>query len=163
MTIAAFLHGTLIMHKNALGQTREDRVRQSREREASVLDHINYVPVGNAVEKLKAWKKQNVKIVYISSHEVPEDVKKDTAVLKKHGFPEGEILFRKNGQEYKDIAEKLMPDVLIEDDCESIGGEAEMVYPKVRPEIKEKVKSIVVKEFGGIDHLPDDTGGLKSL
>ena len=48
-----------------------------------------------------------------------------------------------------------MPDVLIEDDCESIGGEKEMGYPHIKPELKRKMKSIVIKEFGGIDHLSD--------
>ena len=49
-----------------------------------------------------------------------------------------------------------MPDVIVEDDCESIGGEEEMTCPGIRPELKSTVKSIVVKEFGGIDHLPDN-------
>jgi hypothetical protein len=48
-----------------------------------------------------------------------------------------------------------MPNVIVEDDCESIGGEAEMTYPGMRPELKSKIKSVVVKESGGIDHLPD--------
>ncbi len=48
-----------------------------------------------------------------------------------------------------------MPDVLIEDDCESIGGAGEMVITHVKPEIKTKIKSFAVKEFEGIDHLPD--------
>jgi hypothetical protein len=43
----------------------------------------------------------------------------------------------------------------VEDDCESIGGEIEMTYSHMRPEIKAKITSIVVKEFGGIDHLPE--------
>lgn len=41
------------------------------------------------------------------------------------------------------------------DDCESIGGEPEMTYPHIRADLKPKIKSIVVKEFQGIDHLPD--------
>lgn len=47
----------------------------------------------------------------------------------------------------------MIPDILIEDDCESIGGEKEMVYPHIKDELKSKIKSIVVKEFEGIDHL----------
>jgi hypothetical protein len=31
-----------------------------------------------------------------------------------------------------------------------------MTYPHLRPELKAKIRSIVVEEFGGIDHLPDD-------
>jgi hypothetical protein len=58
------------------------------------------------------------------------------------------------------VAEKVMPDVIVEDNCESIGGETEMTYPGIKPELKSKVKSVVVKEFGGIDRLPDDVAGL---
>lgn len=47
-----------------------------------------------------------------------------------------------------------MPDIFIEDDCESIGGEVEMTYPYINPEIQKKIHSIIVKEFEGIDHLP---------
>ena len=53
-----------------------------------------------------------------------------------------------------------MPDFLIEDDCESIGGEKEMTITFIKPEIKEKIKSVVVKEFGGIDYLPDNLDEL---
>ena len=35
-----------------LGLGREERVRQSRERETSVLDFASYVPTDGAVEKL---------------------------------------------------------------------------------------------------------------
>ncbi|OGE71166.1 hypothetical protein A2617_01400 [Candidatus Daviesbacteria bacterium RIFOXYD1_FULL_41_10] len=58
--------------------------------------------------------------------------------------------------------ENVLPDILIEDDCESIGGEIEMCYPNIKPEIKEKIKHIIVKEFQGIDHLPDNLDELDS-
>ncbi len=48
-----------------------------------------------------------------------------------------------------------MPDILIEDNCESIGGVKEMVYTNIKNKLKDKIKHIVVKEFEGIDHLPD--------
>jgi len=41
-----------------------------------------------------------------------------------------------------------------------IGGEAEMTYSHIRPELQSKIKSIVVKEFQGIDHLPDSLTAL---
>lgn len=78
-------------------------------------------------------------------------------------FTEGTIImhpFRKNGEEYKEVAERLMPDILIEDDCESIGGETEMTYLHIRPDLKSKIKPIIVKEFGGIDYLPDSISEL---
>ena len=51
------------------------------------------------------------------------------------------------GEEYKDVAERVMPDVLIEDDCESIGGEIEMSYPHIKDELRARIRSVVVKEF----------------
>lgn len=148
------------MHKSALGQPREIRVKQVEEGEASVHDYANYIPAGHAAQKLRGYKEQGAEIIYISSHESKKDVESDQLVLKKYDFPEGEVKFRKNGEEYKDIAEKIVPDILVEDDCESIGGEKEMIYPHIKQELKYKIKSIVVKEFEGIDHLPND---IKSL
>ena len=154
------MHGTIIMHKNAEGKSREERVKQSIEREKSVLNYKNYVPVGKSVEKLKKWKKQGADIIYLSSHQKIKDVKKDKFVLNKYNFPVGKVLFRKNAEKYKDIAEKVIPDVLIEDDCESISGENEMAVTNVKPEIRRKIKSIIVKEFSGIDELPDNIEDL---
>jgi hypothetical protein len=53
-----------------------------------------------------------------------------------------------------------LPNVIVEDDCESIGVAIEMVYPRLKPELKDRTKSIVVREFGGIDHLPDTISEL---
>ncbi|MFH2032770.1 MAG: hypothetical protein ABIJ40_19425 [Bacteroidota bacterium] len=160
MKILIFLHGTLIMHKTAEGKTREERVGQVVSADPSVHDYASYIPVGNAVEKLKSWQSQGAEILYLSSHETAEDVEKDKSVLEKYDFPKGQVFYRQNGESYKDIAEKLIPDVLIEDDCESIGGEKEMTITFVKPKIKQKIRSIVVKEFSGINNLPID---LKDL
>lgn len=162
MKIGVFLHGTIIMHKSAVGKTRAERVRQSSEREESVLDYGSYVPVGHAVTKLNRWKEQGSEIVYVSSHEREKDVEKDTAVLKMFHFPGGRVFFRRNSQTYKGIIERIVSDVLIEDDCESIGGEKEMAIAFVKPEIKQKVTSIIVKEFEGVDQLPDDIHLLRT-
>ena len=153
------------MHKNASSHTRDEIVKQSKGffwvfRDKSVHDYKSYVPVGNAVKKLQNWKKDGAEILYLSSHETAEDVEKDKFVLKKYGFPDGQVLFRQADEQYKDIAEKIMPDILIEDDCESIGGKDEMTITHVKPEIKKKIKSIVVKEFSGLDHLPEKISAL---
>ena len=73
------------------------------------------------------------------------------------------MLFRQKGEEYKDIAEKVMPNVLIEDDCESIGGMERIAITNIMPDLKKKIKSVVVKEFEGVDHLPDDSKNLRLL
>lgn len=148
------------MHKSAERKSREERVQQVRNKDSSVLDYTSYIPVSNATEKLKSWEKQGAEILYLSSHETPDDVEKDKSVLEKYDFPKGQIFYRQNGESYKDIAERIIPDILIEDDCESIGGEKEMTITFVKPEIKKKIKSIVVKEFSGIDNLPDKIDDL---
>ena len=48
-----------------------------------------------------------------------------------------------------------MPDVLVEDDCASIGGAEQMTITNIDTTIKKRMKSIVVREFSGIDWLPD--------
>jgi len=155
--ILVFLHGTTIMHKNARGLSRQEIVKQVTEGEESIHDYASYIPVGNAVERLQEWKRQGAEICYLSSHRNAEDIGKDKFVLKKYAFPDGRIFYRRNREEYKDVVERIrpLPDVIVEDDCESIGGEVEMVCPNLRPELKNRINSIVVKEFGGIDCVPD--------
>jgi len=112
--------------------------------------------VGNGAKKLHLWKSQGAKIVYLTSRTKPAEIGRIRSVLKKHNFPKGQLLFRVEGEEYKDVAERAMPDIIVEDNCESIGGESEMTYTHIKPELKKRIKSIAVKEFGGIDNLPDD-------
>ena len=160
--ILVFLHGTSIMHRNAKGLAREEAIKQVTEGDESINDYASYIPVGNAAEKLHRWKGQGARICYLSSHKNAEDVEKDKFVLKKYTFPDGQIYYRRNIEEYKDVVERIrpLPDAIVEDDCESIGVKVEMVYPNLRQELKSKIKSIVVKEFGGIDYLPDQISEL---
>lgn len=162
MRILVFLHGTSIMHKNAKGLSREEIMKRVKEGDESVHDYFSYFPIGDVVKKLKIWEKQGAEICYLSSHENEEDVEKDKFVLRKYGFPIGQIFYRQNGEQYKNVIERVnpLPDVIIEDDCESIGGEIEMTYPHLEPELKAKIKSIVVKEFEGINPLPDKISEL---
>ncbi|HUS85242.1 MAG: hypothetical protein MUO58_00975 [Anaerolineales bacterium] len=160
MKIMVFLHGTTIMHRSAISRSRIDRVRQVLENEEPVHDFSSYVPVGGSPQKVQSWTAQGAEVVYLSSHRRPEDIEKDRSVLKAHQFPEGEICFRKSLESYADIAEKVLPDILIEDDCQSIGGEAEMTYPHISAAKQTLIKHIVVREFEGIDHLPDDLASL---
>lgn len=156
MRLLIFLHGTAIMHPGAVGRTREQRVAQVRAGvDPALHDYAAYVPVDGVVAKLRRWREQGAQIDYLSSHRDPEDVAEDRSVLQKHGFPAGRILAREPGESYGDVAGREMPDVLIEDDCESIDGAGELTYPQIRPELRGRIKSIIVPEFGGIDHLPD--------
>lgn len=160
MKILVFLHGTVIMHSSAVGVPRDERVRQSATHERSVRDFASYVPVGDAVSKLHNWARHGAEIVYLSSHRKVDDVRKDEEVLRRYGFPEGSVLQRGPDDSYADVAERALPDVLIEDDCESIGGTHEMVYPHLHDALSRRIHSIAVPEFGGIDHLPSDLAEL---
>jgi hypothetical protein len=163
MKVAVFLHGTTIMHRSAVGRSREERVQQVQWGEASVRDFASYVPIGDAANKLRTWSKQGADLIYLSSHKRPEDVVLDQVVLTTYDFPAGQVVFRSRGESYQDTAGRVSPDILIEDDCESIGGEQEMIFPHLSPDIHGRIVSIVVKEFEGLDHLPDDLVALKSL
>jgi hypothetical protein len=159
MKILIFTEGTILMHKNAIGHSREDIIKQVKEDEESVSDFASYVPIGKAAKKLKNWNNQGAEILYLTSRTKPDEIEDVKNVLRKFGFPEGQLLFRKKDEEYKNIAEKIKPRILIEDDCEGIGGE-EMTITHLNPEIKEKIKSIIIKEFSGIDQLPDKVSEL---
>ena len=173
MKIMIFLHGTLIVHKNSVGKTHDEIIKQVEDQEESVYDFGSYVPLGNAPKKLQNWESQGAEICYLSALTENKDVrgdetidneglKIDDLILNKYSFPKGEIFHRNLGENYKNVIERMPspPDILIEDDCESIGGEREMTYPNLDPELKQKIKSIVVKEFSGIDNLPDDLNEL---
>jgi len=160
MKILIFTEGTILMHKNAVGHDRSTIVRQVIENEPSVKNYTEYIPVGKAVEKIRKWQNQGGEIVYLTSRRTDKEVENIRTVLQKYNFPAGSLEFRKGTEEYKDVAERIMPDILIEDDCESIGGEKEMTYPHIASEVKEKTRLVVIKEFEGIDHLSDDISSL---
>jgi hypothetical protein len=159
--ILVFLHGTSIMHRNALGLPRNEIVQQIIDGiDDSISDFASYIPIGNVVKKLITWQNQGAEILYLSSHSSLQNVKKDEIVLKKYDFPKGPIFYRKK-KDWNLPIEEAKPDIIIEDDCESIGGEHQMTYPNLNREWKAKLISIVIKEFSGIDNLPDDITELK--
>lgn len=162
MKILVFLHGTTIMHKSAAGQSRTKRVQQVIEKDPSVREYASYIPTEGAMEKLNSWYVQGAQILYLSSHESADDVVKDKEVLNKYSFPPGDVLYRRHGETYADIAERVLPDVLIEDDCESIGGIDEMTITHIQPAIKKTIKAWVMKEFEGISSMSDDIHSLLS-
>ncbi len=161
MKVLVFLHGTILMHAAALGLSREERVRQVVAAEASTRNYGAYVPISQAPAKLLGWQRQGAELFYLSSQKARAILLSDRQVLARHGFPEGTFEFRQGLERYADVVQRVEPDILIEDDCESIGSEREMVYPQLPPELKSRIRSIVVPEFGGIDHLPDDLFALK--
>lgn len=156
MNIMVFLQHTIIMHSAGRYVSRHERIQQLLDGDASVHSLDEYIPIGNAVQKLQSWKQQGAEICYLSMHQVARDVYYDQLVLSRYGFPPGQIYYRTRGEHYGKVLDRVIPDVLIEDDCESIGGEQEITYYQMSPDLRDRVKSIIVAEFGSIDHLPPD-------
>jgi hypothetical protein len=162
MRILVFAEGTILTHRSHIGLPREKIEELVRNYRNPLTPRYiaSSVPIGNCVHKIAKWKNQGAIILHLTSRRKPEEVEIIRNVLLEHRFPHGELLFRRAGEEYKNVAERALPDIVVEDDCESIGGEQEMTYPNMKEELKTRIKSIVVKEFGGIDHLPDSITDL---
>lgn len=162
MKIMVFTEGTILMHRAGVNVSREERVKQVVEGEESVHDYNSYVPNGNAKQKINEWVSNGAEIYYLTSRR-GKQVKEIKEILEKYGFPAiGNLCYRKLLDNYADVAVRVMPDILIEDDCESIGGEIEMTYPHIPEKYRSKVKSVIVKEFDGIDSLPDSLNELST-
>jgi hypothetical protein len=161
--VMIFTEGTILMHGSGAGRSREEIVEQVIGDEKSVREFGAYVPIGGAPSKIGKWKDQGCSVLYLTSRTEPDEVEDIGHVLRRHDFPCGVLLFRREGEEYKDVVERVTPDVLIEDDCESIGGVSEMAITLVEPGIRRRISSIPVMEFDGVDHPPDDLGQLMSM
>lgn len=159
MRLLVFLHGTVLMHAGGVGATRAERVAQVQANHPTVGEYAAYVPVGGALAKLRRWQDAGAVVDYLSSHRNPDDVALDVLVLRTHGFPAGRVLARRPGESYGEVVGREAPDVLIEDDCESIGP-GQITYPQIPSAARAPIKSIIIPEFGGIDHLPDDPQAL---
>ncbi len=161
MRILVFTEGTVLMHSSGAASSRDERVRQAREHEESVHDFSSYVPIGRAAGKLRRWREQGAEILYLTSRTAVDDILLIERVLRSHRFPEGRLFHRLKGEEYAEVAERVRPDILIEDDCESIGGREQMVSHGLGK--RSAISVVVVKEFSGIGRLPDSLAGLERL
>ncbi len=121
-----------------------------------------YIPIGGCVEKLRHWEAQGAELLYCTSRKGEPYRNAIASILRSFHFPGTRLYYRSGKQRYKDIVEEIIPDILIEDDCKSLGGAWQMCITDVKPEIKGRIKSIAVKEFTGIDALPDSLTELKA-
>jgi hypothetical protein len=143
MRLLVFLHGTVLIHAGGVGVTRSERVAQVRAKHPTVREYAAYVPIGEAVAKLHRWQDAGAVVDYLSSHRNPDDVALDALVLRAHGFPAGRVFARRPGETYGDIAGREAPDVLIEDDCESIGAN-QITYSQIPSAARACIKSIII-------------------
>lgn len=137
--IMLFTEGTILGHKNL----------------RELLNFSTYRPIGDCVKKIQFWEQQGAEILYFTSRRSKRQVADILSVLKQYDFTGTRLYYRAPRQKYKDIIETVRPDILIEDDCKSIGGSLQMCITYVRPEVRNKITSIVVPEFKGIDYLPE--------
>ena len=136
INIMIFVEGTILKPKSWL----------------SLYNHNAYIPIGNSVNIINFWCDGGANIIYCTSRKKKQAY--DMAnLLMRFGFPGVFLAIREKKEKYKDIVENLRPDILIEDDCRSIGGAWQMCITNVSPEIKKNILSIVVPEFKGIDTL----------
>lgn len=117
-----------------------------------LYNHRTYIPIGNAVALIVTWNQQDAEIIYCTSRK-GKQAEEIAQLLIQYGFTGSKLYFRERKQQYKDIIESVQPDMLIEDDCRSIGGSWQMCITHVAHQIKNIIKSIIVKEFKGIDLL----------
>ena len=151
------------MHAAAERVAREERARQVRERDPSVRDFGSYVPTPGAVEKIAEWHRRGATVEYFSSHRNEDDIRADEDVLRRHAFPTGPVHSRAAGEPYGVAVERLNPDVIVEDDCESIGGAPETIGAQLSPVARRSIACLVLPEFVGLEGLPDDPSQLLEL
>lgn len=144
MKILVFTEGTATQHPS----------------DEQFFDVPSFIPTDGAVEKLTRWREQGAQICYLTSQGWSEEPQAVKATLRAFGFPPGELFFRRQDEDYVDVVARVRPDILIEDDCRSIGWE-EVITPKLRTEWG--TRGIIVAEFGGLAHLPDDHRELVRL
>jgi hypothetical protein len=158
--LLVLLCGTTLMHSGAVGHTPDERVTQARAgTEPSLTDYAAYVPTEGATEKLLCWSDQGAEISYLSFHRDSASVAACADVVRASGFPPGAVLARTAGESYEDVVQRAAPDVLIEDDRMSTGS-LEIAYDQLGHELRDRVGSIIVPEFGGLAHLPANLNTL---
>lgn len=117
-----------------------------------LFSKYGYKPIGNAIEIVNGWQKQGYEI-YLCSYVRNRRYKFIKQIIDFYGMKYTEILCREKGEQYSEIVEQIKPDILIEDDCKSIGGQKEWCITNVREKIKAGIRSIIVPEFRGIDDV----------
>lgn len=156
LKIVVFLQGTTLIESALLGKTREESVKKSRDLAARGGWLGELVPIGESPKKVRTWSSHGTEVYYLTASRKQENVGKCETALKKWSFPSSVLLHRNMNENYGDIIPQIRPDLIVEDDCESLGGMKEMVYPNLPESVRRSIASVVVREFEGIDHLPDD-------
>lgn len=111
-----------------------------------------YSPIGNAVNVINDLYEAGNE-VYLISYMKKKRYGYIKSIIDYYNIKYTELLCRDKKENYSDLVEKVRPDVLIEDDCKSIGGEKQWCITNVKEDIRDNIKSIIVDEFKGIDNI----------
>ena len=117
-----------------------------------LFSKYGYKPIGNAVEVINSLHGKG-HYIFLCSYVHRSRYNFIKSVIDFYGIDYTEILCRGKAEKYSDIVERIRPDVLIEDDCKSIGGVKNCCINDVREDIRANIKSIIVPEFSGIDGI----------
>lgn len=121
----------------------------------NIFSRINinsYVPIGDAINIIKKWQEIGYEIIYLTSQK-GRNAMKFAQHLDDLGFVGSMVGYREKNQDYGTLIKEEQPDILIEDDCKSVGGEKNMCINQVDENLKKYIKHIKVKEFEGIDNV----------
>lgn len=119
----------------------------------------SYVPVNGCADKLREWAAQGAEIVYCTSRRGTR-ASNMAKLLARYDFPGSGLYYRERGADYARLIGQVRPAVLVEDDCRSIGGAWQMCVTRLPGPLRESLRGIVVREFGGIGHLPSALADL---
>lgn len=123
-----------------------------------LFSKYGYKPIVNAVEVINSLHGKGHDI-FLCSYVRRNRYNFIKSVIDFYGIDYTEILCRDKCEGYSDIVERVCPDVLIEDDCKSIGGVKKCCINGVREYIRANIKSIIVPEFSGIDDVMIEIDG----
>lgn len=118
----------------------------------SRISMTTYIPINNAIETLKKWQEEGYEVIYLTSLKGRRAMKM-AQHLDELGFIGSMVGYRQKNQDYATLIKEELPDILIEDNCLSVGGEQNMCYNLLSDELKKEIKHIVVEEFKGIDDV----------
>ena len=144
MKVGVFPHGTAIVHASAAGVPRSQRVEQVRRGDATVTDFGSYIPTPRTVDKLANWatSRNRDRLRQLASP------RGRPARRRSSGFPDGPVHARRDGEDYGALVDRLSLDMLIENDCGSIGG--------LGPDIRRRIRCVLLPAFARLADLPDD-------
>ena len=109
-----------------------------------------YAPIGRAVEKINGWHEQYTVVLCTFRRHRLHLVRQ---ALRDYGVTYDALEYRRRGESYGDVVMRVRPDILLEDDCASIGGAKETCIAQVPAAQRQAIRSIVVPEFQGVDEI----------